>query len=309
MHHEAGVKTVAVGGRPSYGPMQAPAESRGARMYSTDEMDADIGFVQYLDPDTLAVLPNRTADQDVYITFASINLRDQVRQGQDTPLQFVYEAADCRIFYTPQTWYNYSLLWQYAADATWTNPALCVQDSTGYATTAGGSSNTNSPPSASPRPSISSSVTNIIHLSGPGSMSNSLTPDSSLPILDATRLISSNAGQSCTSTCPGNFVCAPVSTCADGKTTIAKQCVPSCSSNQPYCTNGAPCAFQGAAQPGPQGTSDYQQGVCTPLAPKFCGGTSSSGRKGKSGSLKAPGPATEAEGGASSFSRLLRVIH
>lgn len=282
-------------------------------MYSTDEMDNDIEFVQYLDPNTLAVLPNRTENQDVYVTFASINLRDQVRQGQDTPLQFVYEAADCRIFYTTQTWYNYSLLWQYAADATWTNPALCVKGSTGYSTTAGGSSSVNTPPSASPRPSISSSVTNIIHLSGSDTLSPSSSFSSSdLPILDATRLISSNAGQSCVSACPGNFICTSVSLCtADGKLGSARQCVPSCSSNQPYCTNGAPCAFQGAAQKGPQGTNDFRQGICTPIAPSFCGtGGSDADNKGKSGSLKAPGPETEVgEEAGLRLSSVLRVIH
>lgn len=49
------------------------------------------------------------------------------------PLQFVYEAANCRIFYTPQTIFNYTNLWMYAADATWKKPELCVQGSTGYA--------------------------------------------------------------------------------------------------------------------------------------------------------------------------------
>lgn len=70
----------------------------------------------------------------MYVSYASINLRNQVRKDEDVPLQFVYEAADCRIFYTPQTFYNYPALWKYAADAIWTKPDLCVKDSTGYAT-------------------------------------------------------------------------------------------------------------------------------------------------------------------------------
>jgi hypothetical protein len=67
----------------------------------------------------------------VYIIDNTINLRDQVRKGQTTPLQFAYEPADCRIYFTPKTIANYTALWQYAADAVWNNPALCVEGSTG----------------------------------------------------------------------------------------------------------------------------------------------------------------------------------
>lgn len=59
-------------------------------------------------------------------------MRDQIRKGEEIPLQFLYEAADCRIFFTPSTFYNQTALWKYAAEATWTKPQLCVKDSTGY---------------------------------------------------------------------------------------------------------------------------------------------------------------------------------
>jgi hypothetical protein len=140
MHHEAGVRVVVAGGRPSIGPMQAPSGSRGALIYNTYELDSDISFAQTLlnqqglgEPATF--LPNRTEALQVYVTFASINLRDEVRRGETIPLQFAYDAADCRIFYTPQTVYNYTALWQYAADAIWSNSTLCVAGSTGFATT------------------------------------------------------------------------------------------------------------------------------------------------------------------------------
>jgi hypothetical protein len=138
-HHEAEVRTVVAGGSPSYGPQQAPALSRGAQVMSSDVLDSNIEFAQEIlqalgDPDS-NFYPNRTEALDVYVTFASINLRDQIRKDEDVPVQFVYEAADCRIFYTPQTWYNYTALWHYAADAMWMNPGLCVKNSTGYATT------------------------------------------------------------------------------------------------------------------------------------------------------------------------------
>jgi hypothetical protein len=125
--------------------------SRGARAYTvTDELDSNIAYAQYLlqdeDDPRSNFLPNRTEALDVYVEWAQINLRDQIRSDSNVPLQFVYQAADCRIFFTPQTFYNYTLLWQYAADAIWTKPQLCVQNSTGYATT--NTTDTTGPPSS-----------------------------------------------------------------------------------------------------------------------------------------------------------------
>ncbi|KAI1146194.1 hypothetical protein F4825DRAFT_441452 [Nemania diffusa] len=137
MHHEAGVRTVAVGGQPRSGPMQAPSGSRGAREYDIDVLDENINFAQLVlqsqNSPNATFLPNRTEANDVFILYANINLRDQVRRGQTTPLQFAYLPADCRIYFTPQTVYNYTALWGHAAAAIWTNTSLCVPGSTGHA--------------------------------------------------------------------------------------------------------------------------------------------------------------------------------
>ncbi|KUJ17685.1 uncharacterized protein LY89DRAFT_747417 [Mollisia scopiformis] len=139
MHHEAGVRVVAAGGLPTTGPMQAPSGSRGASDYDVSILDANIDFAQQIlqsdNSPEQNFLPNRTTAMDVFVTYADINLRDQVRRNETIPLQFAYEAADCRIFYTPKTIYNYTALWQYTADAIWSTPSLCVQGSTGFATT------------------------------------------------------------------------------------------------------------------------------------------------------------------------------
>lgn len=142
MHHEAGVRTVTVGGRPSTGPMQAASGSRGAELYSSSDLDADFEVGENLNATAAALLPSRT--EDVFVLYAGINIRDQIRKGQNIPLQFLYEAANCRIFYTPYTFRNLTKLWEYAADAIWAKPELCVQGSTGYAST-GKALNTTSP--------------------------------------------------------------------------------------------------------------------------------------------------------------------
>lgn len=273
MHHEAGVRTVVAGGRPTYGPMQSPAQSRGARMYDTNILDADIEFARAINDTASTLLPNRTINRDFYVTYASINLRDQVRQDQNVPLQFLYEAANCRIFYTPQTWYNYSALWRYAADAIWTDSELCVQGSTGFATTAGSPSGIKPPPSASPSPFVQPDLTGVINLSGtPGEFPAAFGGGNIIP--DDSRTLVSVNGQDCRNVCPGLFVCQPVALCQNGKKTTRNKCIPVCSSLQPICTNGAPCRLQGSPQVGPTGRLDFYQGLCIPSSPSFCGSTS-----------------------------------
>ncbi|MCJ1394864.1 hypothetical protein MMC18_007744 [Xylographa bjoerkii] len=143
MHYEAGVRTVVVGGRPSFGPMQALAGTRGARDYASDYLDTDIYFVSYFNTTAAANLPDRSLE--LVLDVANFNLQDQIRRGQNFPLQFAYEAANCRIFLTNLTFLDFGALWKYAADATWTNPALCVQDSTNHPSSTGTNTDTVGP--------------------------------------------------------------------------------------------------------------------------------------------------------------------
>ena len=68
-----------------------------------------------------------------------IQIQDQLRKGDEThtPLQFVYEAADCRIFYTRETLLHPEALWK----AAWTANAdrtKCVEGSTMQASSISG---------------------------------------------------------------------------------------------------------------------------------------------------------------------------
>lgn len=133
LFHQAGAKTVVVGGRPTTGPMQSASGSRGARLYSSEALDFDFANVNDVleDKEAASRLPSRT-DAGMWTNFAGFNIRDQMRKDDTTPLQFKYEAAHCRIFYTINNVHNMSQLWRDAAAATWDDPSLCVQDSTGY---------------------------------------------------------------------------------------------------------------------------------------------------------------------------------
>ncbi|KAI9659055.1 MAG: hypothetical protein M1821_002015 [Bathelium mastoideum] len=165
MHYDAGVYNVVVGGRPSYGPMQTPSGSRGARFYDVSELDADIENAVAIYGNESSSLPNRT-DQNYYVYDGGISLRAQIRKNETVPLALQFDAADCRIFYTPETFNNFTNLWSYAADAIWTSPQHCVQGSTGFATSSKASSTTplNPPPTASPPASINYTAIGIPYL-------------------------------------------------------------------------------------------------------------------------------------------------
>ncbi|KAL8856656.1 MAG: hypothetical protein Q9178_006723 [Gyalolechia marmorata] len=128
MHNQAGVRTVVVGGLPEAGHMQIPAGSRGSEVYSSFALDLDISFASSVNATAAASLP-QDRDIDFYITYASFNLRDAVRKNDPTPLQFQDLPADCRIFYTVPTVYNFENLWNYVIDAMWRNPSLCIAGS------------------------------------------------------------------------------------------------------------------------------------------------------------------------------------
>ncbi|KAH7076161.1 hypothetical protein FB567DRAFT_583283 [Paraphoma chrysanthemicola] len=78
-----------------------------------------------------------TGDEDSRINGA-VNSLNNYRQGDETetPLEFVYEAADCRLFYTRESYLNPVVLWTQAIEAKWGNGS-CVPGSTGDKTAIG----------------------------------------------------------------------------------------------------------------------------------------------------------------------------
>src|SRR4030095_609151 len=56
----------------------------------------------------------------------------------NTPLEFLYEAADCKLFYTADMIKNVRLVWETAVDARWSNYKGCVAGSTNHNSSVGG---------------------------------------------------------------------------------------------------------------------------------------------------------------------------
>ncbi|OJI98794.1 hypothetical protein ASPVEDRAFT_147979 [Aspergillus versicolor CBS 583.65] len=226
MHHEAHVRTIAVGGRPDYTPMQAPAGTRGAASYNVRQMDLDIYNALLINNETSPFLPDRTLD--FYLYSASVNLRDQIRRDDpsNTPLQFKYEAADCRIFFTPKTWYNYTNLWNYAAEAAWHNPELCIAKAT--------SNHTRPPPTPyqveTTRPS---SPTQQSNQEQDSDQDDYYTNDPANDILAFPGPIRGVDGRRCSEyrKCDAGFVCKMGPVCdKKGRVKYQRQCVARCSS-------------------------------------------------------------------------------
>jgi hypothetical protein len=230
MQHDAGVKSVVVGGQPANGPMQAPSGTRGAEFYSINDIEADFEVAKDINATAGALLPSRL--EDIYISYMGINIKDQIRDSEDTPLQFLYLAADCRIFFTPQTFWNMTNLWKYAAAAVTTNPEYCVRDSTGYRTP--GPNNTSTAPSTV-SPNINSNVTyNITDIIDKSDTVADLPDAFSGQHSGVVRSTYAKAGQPCKSDagCPGGgFKCMSVPSCGS----VAQRCVRTCSSYDNNC--------------------------------------------------------------------------
>lgn len=64
-------------------------------------------------------------------TSFGVNNRDGLRKNDTSgiALQFVYEEADCRLYYTPEMTVDVTAIWKAAADAQWGNSSKCVKGS------------------------------------------------------------------------------------------------------------------------------------------------------------------------------------
>jgi hypothetical protein len=134
MKTEKGVKSVVVGGRPQAGPMQGVGATRGGQVMELETLVATFETIynQTKDPSVLPLIPV-PGNGAIYPIDLHVNLADQIRKDDksQTPLQFIYEASDCRIWFTPEMLLDYTHLWQRAAEALWSNSTYCVKNSTG----------------------------------------------------------------------------------------------------------------------------------------------------------------------------------
>ncbi|POS88014.1 hypothetical protein EPUL_000389 [Erysiphe pulchra] len=135
MRLEAGVRSVAMGGRPNKEVIQGIGGTKGANSYSFASIHKIAN--QALDlatPEetknwtslrTLSTLPIRRS------TDSAINVRDQILRTNledGVPAQFIYEPADCRLYFEPKMITDVRAVWSKVASAVWGN-SECIAGS------------------------------------------------------------------------------------------------------------------------------------------------------------------------------------
>jgi hypothetical protein len=149
MRQRAGVKYISLGGRPREGITQAVGGVKGTNnypwtyiqslaQYTVTELNSTVQESEELRKTELGEYFDDYVFQRATIGNAiNVNFRDGIRDNDtsNVPLQFVYEAADCRILYTKAMTIDVTAIWKAVADSTWGGKSHCVAgDLGGYAT-------------------------------------------------------------------------------------------------------------------------------------------------------------------------------
>ncbi len=147
MRQRAGVKYISLGGRARDGITQAVGGVKGTNDLPWDYIQslAQLVITNLTTPAEAAQL-NKTQlgeywGEAPFLRLApggamNVNFRDGIRDAdlpnaQDVPLQFVYEAADCRILYTKEMTYDVTAIWKAAADTAFNGNSHCIAGSIG----------------------------------------------------------------------------------------------------------------------------------------------------------------------------------
>lgn len=138
------VRQVVVGGRSQAGPMQGVGGVKGGQLAPMLELGIVLLSGITLSPQTLTdfrddfgrnTIPEVVEALNRSSTNAAINYRNSIREDDSsvTPLQYVYEAAECRIFYTPAMLGSQDALWQRVYGVAFGGEdGACVEGSTGH---------------------------------------------------------------------------------------------------------------------------------------------------------------------------------
>lgn len=141
MTSQGGVRTVALGGRPQPGPMQAIGGTKGTNNEAYNDIFGQIEDLYGASNQSLqdywntSILADYTLLPMYRTTAVGLNMRNGYLPNEDVPLQFVYQPADCRILYTPQMIVDETAVWKTVADSVWGGGAgnACVAGGFGVA--------------------------------------------------------------------------------------------------------------------------------------------------------------------------------
>lgn len=136
------VKTVVAGGRPQLGPMQSIAGVEGAQVFELNDLQQAAEALVFLatpeeqaalNGTELAVLAEGYALERAATPAqaGAVNAKNAFSAADpQTPLQFLYQAANCRFFYTAEMIMGPEATWRRAVDATFNDQQrFCVSGS------------------------------------------------------------------------------------------------------------------------------------------------------------------------------------
>ncbi|KAJ4347917.1 uncharacterized protein N0V89_009289 [Didymosphaeria variabile] len=130
MTQQGGVKTIAMGGRSNANKIQAVGGVKGANIFQWGFIQTYAAQAKQLN-NTLrtSALKEYDVGKAVGRSYADgINVRDAVRLGDESgiALQFKYEEANCRLYYTAEMTVNAAAIWKAAANAQWKDSSKCI---------------------------------------------------------------------------------------------------------------------------------------------------------------------------------------
>ncbi|ORY09755.1 hypothetical protein BCR34DRAFT_365903 [Clohesyomyces aquaticus] len=144
LKNQGAVRTVVIGGQPKFGPMQGIGGTKGSQNFQWDDISVRSQIAFFLgSPEQQAAWNGTDFGKTAFATqlfkrsayaggsaAGGINFRDNLRKGDEsqTPLQFIYEAADCRMWFTAPMINDVTEVWKGVADRMWKN-TTCVQGS------------------------------------------------------------------------------------------------------------------------------------------------------------------------------------
>jgi hypothetical protein len=135
MTQQVGVKTIAMGGRSNKNPIQAIGGVKGVNNYAFSYIQNAAQTAVKYNPSLNTSILKQDYYNDLPFTRGlsyGVNNRDGLRRNDTSgiALQFIYEAANCRLYYTPEMTVDITALWKAAADAQWGNSGKCVSGGT-----------------------------------------------------------------------------------------------------------------------------------------------------------------------------------
>ncbi|MCJ1312728.1 hypothetical protein MMC25_006404 [Agyrium rufum] len=130
MRTQAGIESIAFGGRPVAGDIQAIGGVKGANDYPWDYIysletyvysSGTVAQQAYWNTTDIGQISDYPLVRAYNPSAPAVNARDQILPGDadQVPAQFIYEAADCRAYYTPAMIVDVTQLWKTVADTKW----------------------------------------------------------------------------------------------------------------------------------------------------------------------------------------------